>query len=91
MMETTKKVRIEEVSDVNFDFPYLEVFYLESLNPFLDIGISESNQLEFKLYPNQSEINLSIDDLDYILGIAKEFLPKALKNEQDYMNWQGKE
>jgi hypothetical protein len=83
-----KKLRIEKVSDVNFDYPYLEVFYEGLISPFIDIGITEDKQLNFKFYPCSTEINLSIEDWNYIRITAKEFLSQSLKNEEDFLKWQ---
>ena len=86
-MKTNKTIRIEEVADINFDYSYLEVFYLESSQPFLDIGITDKKELIFKFYPVPEEINLSVMNLEYILNTAKAFLPKALKDEEDFLTF----
>lgn len=85
-----QNIRIEEVADINFDYPYLEVFYKNSDKPFLDIGITSERELNFKFYPSFIGLDLTKDDLENILNSAKDFLPKALKNEDDYLNWENK-
>lgn len=83
-------IRIEEVADINFDYPYLEVFYRNSDKPFLDIGITSERELNFKFYPSFTDLNLTTDDLQYIINSAEDFLSKALKNEDDYLRWKEK-
>ncbi len=89
MMEK-QNIRIEEVGDINFDYPYLEVFYKNSNKPFLDIGITSEKELNFKFYPFDVELELTMGDLEKILNTAKDFLPQALKNEDDFLNWNEK-
>lgn len=86
-METNKNIRIEEVATVDFTYPYLEVFYLGSLSPFLEVGITDERKLNFKFYSYPHEINLNESDIDRIVATAKEFLPKALKNEDDFQRF----
>ena len=86
-MESKGNIRIEEVADINFDYPYLEVFYKESDKPFLDIGITAARELSFKFYASYVDLNLTINEIEIILFSAKEFLPKALKNRDDFLNW----
>lgn len=82
-----KKIRIEEVGDINSDYPYLEVFLEESTTSFLEIAISEDKELLFKFYASKTDIQIEIEDWDLILSAAKEFLPRALKNEDDFLNF----
>jgi hypothetical protein len=82
-----KNIRIEEVGDINFDFPYLEVFFQNGTNPFLEIGITEQKELSFKYYASSFDITLELEDQEYILSTAKEFLPRALKNEDDFLSF----
>lgn len=82
-----KNIRIEEVGDINFDFPYLQVFSQGAINPFLEIGISEEKKVFFKFYPTSIDILLNIEEWEYILETAKAFLPEALKNESDFLNY----
>ncbi|MEN9612824.1 MAG: hypothetical protein RLZZ628_3638 [Bacteroidota bacterium] len=81
-----KKIRIEQLSDINFDYPYLEVFYEGLTQPFIDIGITDDKQLNFKFYACSTEMDLSIEAFDYIRITAKKFLSQALKDEQDFLN-----
>lgn len=82
-----KNIRIEYVGDINSDYPYLEVFLNESVNPFLDIGITKEKTLYFKLYISKNDILMNFEDWEYILSSAKEFLPEALKNEEDFLKF----
>lgn len=87
MKKQQENIRIEEVSDINFKYPYLEVFFGKSDKPFLDVGITSDKKLEFKLYQSYDELTLSFNDFERIFNYAKQFLPKALKNEDDYLKF----
>ena len=80
-------IRIEEVGDINFDYPYLEVFLKENNKPFLEIGVSEEKQLNFKFYASKTDVLMNAEQWKYILSIANDFLPRALKNEEDFLNF----
>ena len=82
-----KNIRIEEVGDINFDFSYLEVFFNDSKTPFLEIGISGKKQLLFKFYASKADVSINVEEWEYILSTAKDFLPTALKNEDDFLNF----
>jgi hypothetical protein len=82
-----KNIRIDEVGDINSNYPYLEIFYLDNDNPFLEVSISENLELIFKFYPSDINIQLHLEDWERILFISKDFLPKALKNENDFSNF----
>lgn len=82
-----KNIRIEEVGDIHADFPYLEVFLKESTNPFLEIAILESKELSFKFYTSKTDVQLDVDAWSFILSTANDFLPRALKNEDDFLNF----
>ena len=84
-MAVNKNIRIEEVADVNYDYPYLEVFYKDSSQPFLDVGITDNKELNFKFYISNIEVNLSMEDVEHIQNSAKEFFFQALKNEDDFL------
>lgn len=49
-MESMKNIRIEEVGDINADYPYLEVFLKDGTSPFLEVAISDDKELSFKFY-----------------------------------------
>lgn len=79
-----KNIRIEEVGDIHSQYPYLEVFLKETSTPFLEVSILENKQLNFKLYPSKIDLNFNIEDWEFIFSTAKDFLPRALKNEDDF-------
>ena len=56
----------------------------------MDIGITSEKELNFKFYPFDVELELTMGDLEKILNTAKDFLPQALKNEDDFLNWNEK-
>jgi hypothetical protein len=82
-----KNIRIENVGDINFDFPYLEVFFKDHTNPFLEIGVSEKKQLSFKFYVSVTEVSIGIEEWEYIISVAKDFLPRTIKNENDFLGF----
>lgn len=82
-----EKIRIEEVGDINSDYPYLEVFFKDHTNPFLEIAISHNKELSFKFYASKADIELDLEEFRFILSTAETFLPKALKNEDDFLDF----
>lgn len=84
-----KNIRIEEVGDINSQYPYLEVFLKESIDPFLEIAVSEERKLSFKFYASTAGIELDEEEWSFILSIAKSFLPRVLKNEDDFLSFSG--
>jgi len=82
-----KNIRIEEVGDINSNYPYLEVFFKQSSEPFLEVSISDDKHLQFKFYQMVEEIQVEIEELEYIIAVSKDFLPKALKNEEDFLKF----
>ena len=81
-----KNIKIEEVGDINSDYPYLEVFLKNNTSPFLEIAISDNKELVFKFYASKIDVQLSVEEWNIILSTANDFLPKALKNENDFLN-----
>lgn len=86
-----KKVRVEKIGDINSKYSYLEAFVENDANPFLDIGISDNRELVFTIYTSKTDVSLSVEDWEYILNTAKDFLPKELKNEDDFLKFYGGE
>jgi hypothetical protein len=84
-----KNLRIENVGDINSEYNYLEIFLGDTTSPFLEISISENRQLVFKFYTSNTDILLDVGEWEYILSSAKDFLPKALKNQDDFLNFKG--
>jgi len=80
-----KNIRVEDVGDIHSKYNYLEVFYKDFPNPFLEIGITNEKRLSFKFYASNVNIFLNVEELEYILSTAKDFLPRALKNEDDFL------
>ena len=79
-------IRIEEVGDINSEYPYLEVFFNEDASPFLEVAIY-NKELSFKIYTLEKDIILSYEEWSYIQKVANDFLPRALKDEDDYNNY----
>jgi len=87
MIKPMKNIRIEEVGDINSDYPYLEVFLKDGTSPFLEIAISDDKELSFKFYASNKDVGITLEDWEHILSTAKDYLPKALKNEDDFLNF----
>lgn len=79
-------LKIEIVASIDFKYPYMEVFLKGNKNPFLDIGITDDKQLSFKFYASKEDIDLKLEELQYLLNEATIFLPKAIANEEFYEN-----
>lgn len=86
-----RTIRIEEVGDIQCKYNYLEVFLDDSNTPFLDISISDERYLVFKFYPSDTGYEIGIEDWEHVLSTANNFLPKALKNEDDFIDFFGDE
>lgn len=82
-----KRLEIQKVSSIDFVYPYLEVFLDGATNPSVDIGINEQKGLDFKFYKASEDVVFSLAELEYIIGKAKDFLPKAIKDEEDFQAW----
>ena len=44
-------------------------------------------ELSIKFYASQTDVQLDVDEWSFILSTATDFLPRALKNEDDYLNF----
>jgi len=82
-----KNIRIEEVGDINSEYPYLEIFLKEDSTPFLEVSVSLKKELSFKFFTSKTDILLEVEEWEYILETAKVFFPRVLKNEDDYLNF----
>ncbi len=71
-----ENIKVEKVGDINFVFPYLEVFSKNSKNPFLEIGISNDRKLNFKFYASKEDVILTVEEFEYLLLKRKIFLKK---------------
>lgn len=73
------KLKFEWVGDINFKYPYICIYDdIDEINPFMEIAINENKEIEFNIYKNQRQINISMADIQLIIEKAKEFRPKAL-------------
>ena len=82
-----KNIIIEKVSDINSDYPYLEVFLSKDRKLILEVSITERKELSFKYYPSKEVVELGIEDMEYILSTSRNFLPRELENEEDILNF----
>ena len=82
-----KALRYEKVGDISATYSFLEVYFENENEPFMEIGITDDKELCFKTYPAKSSIELTVENWMDILKIAKAFLPEALKDEEDFENF----
>lgn len=80
-------IRIEKIGDINFKYPYLEVFKEKEKNPFLEIGIKDNKQLFFKYHAYSSGVVLSLEEWGYLLEEAQNFLKTVIEDEENFENW----
>ncbi|MDX1920440.1 MAG: hypothetical protein SFU25_06855 [Candidatus Caenarcaniphilales bacterium] len=73
--------KVEKVGDINSDYPYLEVFSENCLNPFLEISISSEKKVIFKFYASSDEIFLTYEEVQQLLDKSKVLLESSLNNE----------
>lgn len=77
-------IRYEKVGDISSKYSFLEVYSENGCEPFMEIAITDNKELYFKTYVTSNEIELTLQHWEDILKTAKEFLPEALKDEEDY-------
>jgi hypothetical protein len=80
--ELMKQLEFEKVGDINSFFPYLCVYFKGEREPFMDIGISEKEVIEFTFYPNKKNVVLSISLWHELSARAQVFLMAELKNKE---------
>ncbi|MBU9382874.1 MULTISPECIES: hypothetical protein [Burkholderia] len=75
----------EKVGDINSLYPYICVYIQGESNPFMEIGVSEEKQLVLTFYENDKNVALSVEQWDEIARRGREFLPKAIADEDASM------
>jgi hypothetical protein len=80
-------IRIEKVGDINCTYPYLEIFQESESIPFLEVSVTDSKELNFTFWPVLTEVKLTLDQYEMILTTAKEFMPKVIKDEEDFQKF----
>lgn len=74
-----RNLRIEEIANINNTYSNLEVFFNDENDYFLYIGISEDRKLFFDISAHlKKDVNLTVEEWEYILITAKSFFSKAL-------------
>ena len=82
-----KVLRYEKVGDISATYSFLEVYFEGDNEPFMEIGVTDDKELCFKTYPTDSSIDLTVENWEDILKMAKAFLPEVLKDEEDFKNF----
>jgi len=72
----------EKVGDINSLYPYICVYMKGENNPFMEIGVTEEKQLAFTFYVNDKDVVLSIEQWNEIAKRGREFLPRAIADEE---------
>lgn len=75
----------EKVGDINSLYPYICVYMEGESNPFMEIGVTEEKQLAFTFYVNDKNVALSAEQWDEIARRGREFLPRAIADEDASM------
>ena len=82
-----KNIKIEEVSDLNMAYNYLEIFVNNNILPFLEVSINENKELVFT-YLNTKDKRIEFaaavrKRLDFVHHFVKEEIriQKEEKNE----------
>ncbi|UPY81062.1 hypothetical protein FH581_022680 (plasmid) [Leptospira weilii] len=86
-----KQIKLVKVSDINFTYPYIEVFIDKEENPFMDIGITNDQTISLNIYASRKDISLTVESWETILNESKQLLLKALGNEKDYDSWRNEQ
>jgi len=79
-----KTLRFEKVGDIRFKYSYMEVFFENGKEPFMEIGVTDNRELCFRTYANTNPVELTVKHWEDILKKAKEFLSEALKDEENF-------
>ncbi|MFV0248843.1 MAG: hypothetical protein ACK5H1_07780 [Tenacibaculum sp.] len=79
-----KALRYEKVGDISSKYSFLEVYFDNRDELFMEIGITDNKELCFKIYPAKSSIELTVENWADILKTAKAFLLEAIKDEEDF-------
>jgi hypothetical protein len=77
-----KELFFEKVGDINSIYPYLCVYIQGESSPFMEIAVNDAKALELSVYSNERNVVLAVDQWEEILKRARDFLPKALENEE---------
>ncbi|CAG9188008.1 MULTISPECIES: hypothetical protein [Burkholderia] len=75
----------EKVGDINSLYPYICVYMQGESNPFMEVGVTEEKQLAFTFYVNDKNVALSVEQWDEIAKRGREFLPRAIADEDASM------
>jgi hypothetical protein len=78
--DVKKQLEFEKVGDINSDFPYLCVYLKGENDPFMEIGISRAQAIEFIFYPGQKKL-LSFSQWTEVAERARVFLKAEIANQ----------
>lgn len=81
------ELEFEKVGDINALFPYLCVYFKGSKEPFMEIGISDKEVVEYIFYPHAQELMLSSGQWNLIFSKGQVFLDVELKNKKFEDEW----
>lgn len=72
----------ERVGDINSIYPYICVYMEGGRHPFMEIGVTEAKQLAFTFYASDENVALTVEQWDEIVKRGREFLPRAIADEE---------
>jgi hypothetical protein len=75
------------VSDVEYDYCFLEIFFNKEDSPFMDVRISKDQQASFCIYGSHAELHLSIAQWKEIYEVATKFVEEEIENEKAFKKW----
>lgn len=78
-----KKLSFEKIGDIHSSYPYLYVYFSGDREPFMEIAVSDTRELELTFYPHNANLVLTVQQLREIAEKAEIFLPQALENEDN--------
>jgi hypothetical protein len=71
----------EKVGDINSLYPYICVYMIGEKNPFMEISVTDEKKLALTFYANEKDVSLSAEQWDEVARRGRDFLPKALADE----------
>ncbi|WP_206128809.1 hypothetical protein [Burkholderia sp. Ac-20379] len=71
----------EKVGDINSQYPYICVYLDGESNPFMEISITNEKRLALNFYVSDRSVALSIEQWEEVARRGREFLPKAIADE----------
>ena len=75
-MKEIKSLDYKKASDINLEYPILEVY--DDKEMLMDIEITDSKELKFNIYKHNNDLKLDLKLLQEIVNKAEEFYNKEV-------------